>query len=172
MITQGHIEVTWSQHTLESMMFQHRSIKDFDRGGADAYVWDDIESTKIYWDLIGLNVNDSVDTKLFWDTDPWPHLANKFTVIHKMRPGMIQPLHGDLYARYSKNNNVTDVESIQRVLIFLTDWQMGHIFHCDQQSFDGWRAGDWVSWPGTTKHVAANFGSADRYTMQITGIRQ
>ena len=172
MIGHGHIDPIWNQQTLDQLVYQRKDMSDSPSRGEDIYVWSDLADRERYWDMISLDVADDINTNDFWHQDPWPELKEKFIVVHHMKPGLIQPLHGDLYRRYSKNHNVADIENITRVLIFLTDWQMGQIFHCDGQCFDDWRAGDWVSWTGTATHIAGNFGNHSRYTMQITGLKQ
>jgi len=170
MIRQGHVTPIWNLETLESLDFHYRDMSESPNGGKDMYVWDDFEATKRYHGLVGMNLASVSNLDLFWNQDPWPELHNKVYAIHYMAPGMMQPLHGDLYRYYQHKNNISDIEDIHRVIVFLLDWQMGHIFHCDGQTFDGWQAGDWVMWTGTTRHLAANFGHLPRYTLQITGI--
>jgi hypothetical protein len=172
MIKQGHIEPIWNSSILAELKYVRRDLSESKNAGLDIYHWNDINDRELYGNQIALEVADDFAQELFWKSDPWPKLKNKFIVIHHMRPGMIQPIHGDLYRRYSKTNNINDIETIERVLVFLTDWHLGHVFHCADRSYDNWQAGDWVSWTGTTPHMAGNFGSAPRYTMQITGTRQ
>jgi hypothetical protein len=169
MIRYGHIDPIWNLDILAGLKYVRRDLSESKNAGLDIYHWNDIDDRDRYGDQIALEVADEFVQELFWKSDPWPNLQNKFVVIHQMRPGMIQPIHGDLYRRYSINNNITDIETIKRVLVFLSDWQPGHVFHCGDRSYDNWRAGDWVQWSGTTPHMAGNFGSAPRYTMQITG---
>ena len=54
-------------------------------------------------------------------------------------------------------------------MVFLEDWRSGHIMEVDDQQLTGWKAGDWVGWRYDTPHLAANLGTTDRYTLQITG---
>ena len=169
MIRRGHIKPIWSNETILALNFKNRNMSESSDGGKTMYIWEDFDGAQKYWNNIGMNVADSFDTDDFWKHDPWPDLDNKVYAVHYLEPGMIQPLHGDLYRRYSANHGITNLDQIYRIIVFLADWQMGHIFHCDDKSLDGWRAGDWVGWSGTTRHIAANFGKFPRYTLQITG---
>jgi len=92
-------------------------------------------------------------------------LHNVGCSLYKMQPGRIIPEHQDTYATYKKifNNN------IRRYVVFLEDWQSGHYLEIKNDAIINWKAGDWVSWEYDTPHLAANLGSTDRYTMQITG---
>lgn len=90
--------------------------------------------------------------------------------VQKMLPGMILPYHSDKYGFYlSKHQNLT-INEIQRIIVFLEDWKPGHISEVDGESHTQWNQGDWITWCGSTPHLAANLGSSDRYTLQITGI--
>lgn len=170
MIKQGHIKPIWTEQTLKSLDFTYRDMSESPNGGKDMYVWDDFDAAARYRSMVGMNLASVQSLNMFWDDDPWPDLKNKVYAIHHMAPGMMQPLHGDLYRFYKKSHGIDNIEDIHRVIVFLLDWEMGHIFHCDNQSIDGWQAGDWIMWSGTTRHIAANFGYKPRYTLQITGI--
>jgi hypothetical protein len=97
-------------------------------------------------------------------------LYNHSFAINLMQPGMILPLHNDKYSYYMKNNNVSDINDICRVIIFLQDWKQGHISQIGNKLTPQWEAGDWVCWKGSTDHLAANLGHENRYVLQLTGI--
>jgi hypothetical protein len=90
--------------------------------------------------------------------------------VQKIKPSMVLPLHKDRYGFFSKANNITDIENILRIIIFLEDWQSGHISEVNNKININYKAGDWISWTGSTVHLAANLGHTDRYTLQLTGI--
>jgi len=90
--------------------------------------------------------------------------------VYRMRPGDCIPEHGDTYQKFCEIHGVADINKIQRVVVFLEDWQSGHYFEIDRTPVANWSAGDWVSWLGNTPHLAANMGSQDRYTLQLTGL--
>lgn len=96
-------------------------------------------------------------------------LDNLSYSIQKLQPGMLLPWHTDAYSFFCKNNKITNLDNVVRVIVFLEDWQKGHISEVDNQVNTKYKAGDWISWRGTTPHLAANLGHSDRYTLQITG---
>lgn len=89
--------------------------------------------------------------------------------LYKMTPGCVLPVHQDTYALYKRIHNINH-ERILRVVIFVEDWQSGHYLEVDGQPIYEWHAGDWIAWKYSTRHIAANIGMTDRYTMQVTGI--
>lgn len=101
--------------------------------------------------------------------DYFPHLTNHLFAVSKMLPGNILPYHRDEYAYFRRTFDVTHNE-VGRIIVFLEDWQPGHISEIDGTPITNWKAGNWIEWRGTTPHMAANLGHTDRYTLQITGI--
>ncbi len=97
-------------------------------------------------------------------------LTNVGTSLYKMSPGTILPAHADSYLRYKQVHGLSESFSdIVRIIVFLEDWQSGHYFEIDNNPIVQWRAGDFVAWAYDLPHIAANIGSTDRYTLQITG---
>jgi len=90
---------------------------------------------------------------------------------YKMNPGKILPYHIDAYVRYIDYHKLEEVERIHRAIIFLEDWQPGHIFEIDGYPLTNYKSGTIVVWQYDTPHLAANLGTSDRYTLQITGIK-
>lgn len=90
--------------------------------------------------------------------------------VQKMSPGMILPYHSDKYGYYRSQRPGLEIENIKRVIIFLEDWKAGHISEVSGESHSNWKRGDWISWSGSTPHLAANLGFEDRYSLQLTGI--
>jgi hypothetical protein len=97
-------------------------------------------------------------------------LDSKMYAIHCMHPGCALPEHSDKYPYYTRTHNITDIDTIQRIVVFLEDKKPGHRFTLDGINVDTWRAGDWISWNGATIHGAYNEGTEHRYTLQITGL--
>ena len=89
---------------------------------------------------------------------------------YRMDTGDNLPYHSDLYAKYI---SLFDLEqrkqNIVRYIFFPEDRFPGHILEVAGQLID-WRAGDWVAWKYDTPHMAGNFGSFERYTIQVTGV--
>jgi hypothetical protein len=90
--------------------------------------------------------------------------------VQKMLPGMILPYHKDKYGFYLSQHTNIKINQVKRVIVFLEDWKAGHISEIAGESHTNWQQGDWISWTGTTPHLAANLGFDNRYTLQITGI--
>ena len=92
------------------------------------------------------------------------------TSYYRMDAGTILPTHQDLYRRYVDVFNLQGKEhSIRRAIVFLEDWQPGHYAEYNGQPFVNWTAGWAVEWQYDAPHMAANVGTAPRYTLQITG---
>lgn len=90
--------------------------------------------------------------------------------VQKMLPGMILPYHSDKFNFYLSQYSEIKINQIKRIIVFLENWKPGHISEIDGESHVNWKQGDWISWTGSTPHLAANLGFEDRYTLQITGI--
>jgi hypothetical protein len=89
---------------------------------------------------------------------------------YRMDQGDNLPYHSDLYSKYISVFNLEQrKKDIVRFVFFPEDRQPGHILEIDGKLFD-WRGGDWVAWKYDTPHLAANLGSAPRYTIQVTGV--
>ena len=92
------------------------------------------------------------------------------TSYYRMGPGTILPEHRDLYKRYVEIFNLQGKEhTIRRAIVFLENWQSGHYLECNGEAIVNWYCGDVVEWAYDTPHLAANMGTADRYTLQVTG---
>lgn len=99
-------------------------------------------------------------------------LKNPTATLYCMTPGTILPNHKDLYLKYkeifSLGKNYSD---IFRVIVFLEDWKSGHYLEVDEVPIVNWKKGNYVMWKYDAQHIAANIGSENRYTLQITGIK-
>jgi len=110
--------------------------------------------------------------------NPMPPWAEKFFSVfegnnvglsfYKMNTCNILPSHRDTYNRYIKLFNIQDTSKIHRAVIFLEDWQPGHIFEIERTPITNWKAGEYVLWQYDAEHMAANLGLEPRYTLQIT----
>jgi hypothetical protein len=90
--------------------------------------------------------------------------------VYRMEPGTTIPEHRDTYSRFREIYNIDQDQDITRAIVFLEDWDRGHYLELDGNPIVQWRAGDWVCWKNDLPHIAANIGSTERYTLQITGI--
>jgi hypothetical protein len=87
--------------------------------------------------------------------------------VHVQMPGEVWNLHLDKLEKWNPDNPY----SVKRIIIQLTDWEMGHFWSYGNYIHSGWKAGDvstfdWMSVP----HSTANAGHVPRVTLQITGI--
>jgi len=100
----------------------------------------------------------------------YEHWKDIGTSYYRMDPGSSLPNHVDTYRRYIELFNLEGQEStIRRAVVFLEPWQSGHYAECGNQGYVNWVAGFTLAWEWDTPHIAANFGSTARYTLQITG---
>ena len=97
----------------------------------------------------------------------WQHFCWS---VYRMTPGCVLPNHSDTYARFREIYKIQNPDSIYRAVVFLEDWQSGHYFEIDNTPLATWRAGDTIIWHNDVKHLAANMGMTNRYTLQITGV--
>jgi hypothetical protein len=139
--------------------------------------WNDPETVKQWTNTYGniFSAGQTADYKTYqpcWVNDIIEIL--KFDTagssFYKMSPGNIIPYHSDSYKRYIKYHNIKNVNKIVRVVVFLEDWQRGHIFEVDGTPLYNYKSGDYVLWNYNTPHLAANLGNTNRYTLQLTGI--
>jgi hypothetical protein len=88
--------------------------------------------------------------------------------VYRMNPGCCLPMHGDTYAKFRELHNWQG--DIHRAVVYLEDWQSGHISEIEDTVITGWSAGDYIVWKNDTQHLAANVGKTCRYTLQVTGV--
>lgn len=97
------------------------------------------------------------------------YLKNLTAAINLVLPGQYLPCHSDLYARWKHVHNFYDSEKIKRIIVMLEDCEPGQILEINNIAYTSWKAGDWFSWTGTTKHAIYNMSLKKRYAVQITG---
>ncbi len=130
------------------------------------------------WRELGYKHN-SFTGKMYSSKNPmpeWVHqvaneigLSNPGFTFYKMSTGDIMPIHVDHFKKYCEifNKNRSDVK---RAIVFLEDWKSGHYFEIGGELIANYSAGEYVIWGCDEPHSAANIGTEDRYTLQITGI--
>ncbi len=158
----GHINPIWSKEDLTNLVF----VEDFHK---------DKSLNETY--IAAGHTLDHMRIGLLQEHMGLPSWVNKVknnfklnhmtATIHRLRPGNYLPIHVDLYGKYKEITGIKD--NICRIIVFLEDWQPGHILDIDNNIHNNWRAGDYVSWTNDTPHAAYNFGLTDRYTLQVTG---
>ena len=90
--------------------------------------------------------------------------------VYRMGPGTMLPEHQDIYRRFCELYDVDDINKIRRIVVMLEPWASGHYLEIDAHACTHWQAGDAFFWHGACPHIAANLGTQNRYTLQITGV--
>jgi len=126
-------------------------------------------------DRIGM-ARDSMLTNLNYNLTPeLQKIADSFDLdqvmarVHVQWPGQVWNLHMDKLEKWMPSNPA----QVKRYFIQLTDWQPGHFWSFGNYTWQGWTAGecvtfDWINVP----HSTANAGHTPRVTLQITGVEQ
>lgn len=162
----------WGRTWIEPTWVSHRSLPYINEPFNDPEsleLWRSLgyTQTKFTGDMYDMRNTEPAWINIFKHHFPWKHFSWS---VYRMTPGCVLPNHSDLYVRFKKIYNVTDDNSIYRAVVMLEDWQSGHYFEIDNQPFTKWIAGDAFIWQSDVKHLAANVGMTDRYTLQITGV--
>jgi hypothetical protein len=170
---QGTIPVAWRPIDYESLQWQDNHDK---RG-----YYTDAENYEIYGKRLGLQIlkyekqdqgiflPDEVKEKFDYVLDLFD-LNNKVYSFMRYPIGHILPWHHDNYPVYRKNNNVSNIENIVRIIVFLHDSKPGQQLWIDDKLCLG-TTGTWFSWRGNKEHMAANLSKEARYVLQITGTK-
>jgi hypothetical protein len=167
MIETGKIPVSWSDNDYIDFEFSIRIATP------DNNIFEfvnDEDSNRYFtgcWYTNNANIKEKLKLKNYFE-----NLTNVGYAVHKMDPGQILPYHKDHYTKYKNLYNIKNIDSIKRIIVFLRDWNPGELLGVEEKIFTNWKAGDWVSWTGHTTHIAANLGHKERYTLQITGVKE
>jgi|TARA_Y100000590_G_scaffold415335_1_gene513017 hypothetical protein len=113
-----------------------------------------------------------------WDEDMPKEIRkyiNKFDIkegeyhvnMNIQRPGQMAPLHTDNHSEAVKKFNISS-NNFKRMLIFLTDWEMGQGFGINDDCITKWKAGDCYTFDETDYHWSANAGEDTKYTLVIS----
>ena len=161
---QGHVEPCWTDH--RKLAYINEPFND----AASLAAWRALGFTQTVFtgDMYDMRNQEPTWIAPLRDCFDWQHFSWS---VYRMGPGCVLPNHSDTYARFIKLHNIKDPSTIYRAIVFLEDWQSGHYFEIQGQPFTNWRAGDTVTWNNDVPHLAANMGETDRYTLQITGVR-
>jgi hypothetical protein len=165
----GHVDPIWKDTGYESLMWTNEPFND----PAMLKKWTDIGH--VYQKYTGL-MYDQRNVMPEWVhkleehlKHEWPSNPTNYGIsVYCMKPGTILPNHYDAYVKYKQLHNITDNSKIYRMLFLMEDWKSGHYLEVDGVPFTNWKAGDYVAWKNDTLHLAANIGSEDRYTLQVT----
>lgn len=153
-------------------------------------ITDDFES----WDDIGNDYNtemqkftkwgyNSKNTKS-WETTsinppltlPWEHeIINQLPVMSAtgrptlQAPGNVMPWHKDNFF-YHRRKYPDNLMNIIRFVVFMKDWDIGHVLQSENSIISHWKAGDTIVWHPGKFHLSANIGISSKWTFNITGI--
>lgn len=157
----GKIKVSWSK-------------KDYSKGSwrtnDDPYIGFSTNiKNKPRYNNINVFINNTVPKK-FVEIAKKFKLNNTVVALNKMSPGQILPFHTDKYDTYCKRNQIKNKNKIVRIIVFLHETRPGHQLWIKDKICIG-PAGSYFGWQGQVKHMAANLGEEDRYTLQITGVK-
>ena len=158
----GKIKVTWEE-------------KDYTKGpwrkNEDPYVgFNTRHKNKSLYNDIDIFINNNVHEQFHKILKKFK-IQNPVLALNKMTPGQILPFHTDKYSTYCKKNKIKNKKNIIRIIVFLEDTKAGHQLWIEDKMCIG-SAGSYFGWEYGTKHMAANLGEQDRYTLQITGVNE
>lgn len=170
----GRVEPNW-MHQLDEIIENSKSVTWRTRSDPNKPSRPEEELLAEDYDLerAGYGVDYEV-TNLNWNIpDNLLAIANKFGLensmvrIHVQQPGQVWNLHLDKLEKWCPENP----NRVMRIMVQLTDWEMGHFFSYGNYTFTGWRAGDVTSFDWqNVPHSTANSGLSPRVTLQITGL--
>lgn len=95
-------------------------------------------------------------------------LDHAVATLTRQDPGQILPWHYDRFF-FLKKLFPNDTRPIIRFLLFLQDWEMGHVLQVGNSMLTHWTRGDVVVWRPGQYHVSANIGLTTKWTCNITG---
>ena len=161
---EGKVKVTWNKRSFKKGPW--RSNPDHYKG----FTTTKNISKNFPAQSIGVHINNDVPDDLVYVAKKYFDFDKIVVALNKMTPGQMLPWHKDRYATYSDKNKVKDKTKIMRVIVLLEDSKPGHQLWIGDKLCYG-KAGQYFGWEHGTKHMAANLGETDRYTLQITGIK-
>lgn len=126
----------------------------------------DLERIGMSRDAVVTNLNYNLTPELKKIADSF-ELENAMARLHVQWPGQVWNLHMDKLEKWMP----ADPSRVERYFVQLTDWQQGHFWNFGNHVWQGWSAGDcvtfdWINVP----HSTANAGLTPRATLQITGV--
>lgn len=163
----NHVEQPWwSEDDYKNLDYQNSAFND----AMTLRYWKTIgyEEKTFTGDLYGMPKDMPEWVSKFQDIFQWQHFSWQ---LYKMQPGRVLPAHCDTYQKFKEVNGISDSSKIWRAVVFLESWQSGHYFEIDNRNLGFWKKGDYVVWQNQARHIAANVGETDRYTLQITGVQ-
>jgi len=81
-------------------------------------------------------------------------------------PGRVIPTHNDLFYKLRKKHSV-EVDDCIRYLVFLQDWELGHMVEFEERPITKWKKGDVWMFDHLSYHCAANTSNNNFITCQV-----
>ena len=158
----GHTYPIWAD-AFKDLMFINEPFND----PVSLKEWRDLgyTQTKFTGDMYDMRQEEPEWMHLLRNVFDWRHFSWS---VYRMNPGCCLPMHSDTYSRFRELYNWNG--DIHRAVIYMEDWQSGHVSEIQDTVITEWRAGDYIVWKNDTPHLAANVGKTPRYTLQITGV--
>ena len=103
--------------------------------------------------------------QLIHDCLPLNHAVSTPTM---QPPGNVMPWHIDRFVFLTRQ--YPDATGVIRFLIFLKDWENGHVLQVGKSLVPHGQAGDTITWHPERFHISANIGNTNKWTCNITGI--
>ena len=151
--------VTWRTRGRPNDSLQRKS-EEYDQ---EEY---DLERIGMAKDAVVTNLNYELTPELQKIGDSF-ELDNSMSRLHVQWPGQVWNLHLDKLEKWMPE----DPAKVQRYFVQLTDWQQGHYWNFGNYTWQGWRAGDCVTFDWqNVPHATANAGLSPRVTLQVTGV--
>ena len=159
---QGHMDPYWSG-AYKNLTYINEPFND----PISLKEWRDLgyTQTKFTGDMYDMRQEEPEWMFAITKAFPWRHFSWS---VYRMNPGTTLPIHGDTYARFRELHNWTG--DVHRAVVYMEDWESGHISEIEDTVITGWKAGDYIVWKNDTQHLAANVGKTSRYTLQVTGV--
>lgn len=112
-----------------------------------------------------------------WIDAWWPHtgLGDTEPNTHHCQiiltpPGSYMPLHQDTHGRYRRHQGVAEHRSVHRHWASLSEPAIGHVLMFDDACWYNVPQGEIRSLWSVGRHVAANLGDTDRWTMVVDAV--
>ena len=158
----GHTNTVWSG-SYKNLLYINEPFND----PVSLKEWRDLgyTQTKFTGDMYDMRQEEPEWMFAITEAFPWRHFSWS---VYRMNPGTTLPMHGDTYARFRELHNWSG--DVHRAVVFMEDWQSGHISEIEDTVITGWKAGDYIVWKNDTQHLAADVGKTARYTLQVTGV--
>ena len=120
------------------------------------------ESNRVYHEDLPNEIMDYL-------TDGGLDLNFSHVQLHIQRPGQLLPVHCDNYTYASKKFNYKQSD-LSRLIIFMSDWNMGEVLGIEEECVIKWKSGDWYTFADKEWHWSVNAGYKIKYTLLVTGL--